>query len=104
MMIGRARKSRQRTTPTSSPAGGLSPIRLLDVELTGALPKIRYDGQHDRLWMLGRLHTEPIGSCIAPITKDGFTSDELGTLLWHQLREPVAERFAAAGIPPPNEL
>jgi O-antigen biosynthesis protein len=80
-----------------------SPVRMMDVELTEPLPTVSYDG-HRRIWVLGRLHTEPVGICIIDLGQEGLTPDQLGARLWQEFREPVTERFAAAGLPGPTLL
>ena len=87
-----------------TPAAGFSPARLMDVELTRPLPAVRFDGRHHRLWVLGRLHGEPVGSCAVRLGTAGLAPGQLAALLWPELREPVAGRFAAAGLPPPGAL
>jgi glycosyltransferase involved in cell wall biosynthesis len=79
-----------------------SPIRMMDVELTEPLPAVPYDEQHRRAWVLGRLHTEPVGVCMVHLAQEGLTPYQLGALLWQEFRAPVTERFAAAGLPPPR--
>jgi O-antigen biosynthesis protein len=83
---------------------GFSPARMMDVELTRPLPAVSYDGRHKRAWVLGRLHGEPVGSCVIQMDEEGLTPGQLGALIWPELREPVAERFAAAGLPGPATL
>jgi len=87
------------------PAGSaFSPALMLEVELTEPLPAVSYDGQHRRAWVLGRLHGEAVGTCIVGLGEEGLTPAQLGALLWPELREPVAERFLAAGMPAPGTL
>ena len=81
-----------------------SPVQMMDVELTEPLPAVPYDGQHQRVWVLGRLHTEPIGLCVVRLDRAGLTPDQFGALLWPEFRVPVTERFAAAGLPLPRPL
>lgn len=81
-----------------------SPALMMDVELAGPLPAVRYDGQHRRLCVLGRLHTEPIGVCVICLGQEGLNPDQLGALLWSEFREPVTERYAAVGLSEPNPL
>ena len=81
-----------------------SPVQMMDVELTEPLPAVPYDGQHQRVWVLGRLHTEPIGLCVVHLDREGLTPDQLAALLWQEFRAPVTERFAAAGLPPSRPL
>jgi GT2 family glycosyltransferase len=92
--------------PVPAPEAGaeFSPAWMMEVELTEPLPTVRCKGQYRRAWVLGRLYTEPVGTCVVPLDEAGLTPDQLGTLLWRALREPVAERFAAAGLAPPSSL
>jgi GT2 family glycosyltransferase len=83
---------------------GFSPALMMEVELTKPLPAVSYDGQHDRAWILARLHGEPVGSCVLPLGATGLAPGELGALLWPELREPVEARFAAAGLPQSGPL
>jgi O-antigen biosynthesis protein len=89
-------------SPVISPA--FSPARMMEVELTEPLPTVKYDGQHQRLWVLGRVHTEPVGVSVLHLNPAGLTPDELATLLWLDFREPVTERFAASGFSAPGQL
>ena len=81
-----------------------SPARMLDVELTEPLPALPGDGPYRRAWVLGRLHTEPVGACMAHVGQGGLTPDQLGALLWEEVRGPVRKRFAEAGLSRPDRL
>ncbi len=81
-----------------------SPVRMMDVEITEPLPAIPYDSRHRRVWVVGRLHTEPVGVCVVDPDRGGLPPDQLGAQLWQEIREPVSERFMAAGLPPPRSL
>jgi O-antigen biosynthesis protein len=81
-----------------------SPVRMMDVELTCPLPAVPFDEQREKAWILARLHTEPVGVCVVRPGRHGLTCDQLGALLWPEVREPVTERFAEAGLPPPPSL
>ena len=81
-----------------------SPALMMEVELTRPMPAVSHDGRHDQAWVLGRLHGEPVGSCIVRLDAAGLAPEQLGALIWPELREPVAQRFAAAGLDPPAEL
>ena len=81
-----------------------SPVRMMDVEITEPLPTIAYNRERPRGWVVGRLHTEPVGVCVVDPDPEGLTPDRLGALLWGEIREPVTERFASAGLPPPPLL
>jgi GT2 family glycosyltransferase len=50
------------------------------------------------------LHGEPVGSCVIRLDAAGLAPGQLAALLWPELREPVGERFAAAGLPQPATL
>ena len=89
---------------TTAVMEAFSPARPMDVELTEALPDLVHDGRHGRVWVLGRLHTEPLGVCVVEPGPDGLTPDRLGALLWAEFRDQISERFAAAGLPAPGAL
>ena len=93
-----------RDRPVTVASNGFSPALMMELELTKPLPEVSYDGQHGRAWILVRLHGEPVGSCVVPLGATGLAPGELGALLWPELREPVAARFAAAGLPKPGPL
>jgi glycosyltransferase involved in cell wall biosynthesis len=90
----------------SEPAasGRFSPTRVVEVELTAPLPRLRGDGRYGRAWILARLHTEPIGVCVTSLPSAGIDPEALAGLIWRELSEPVAGRFAAAGLPRPDRL
>ena len=89
---------------TTSAMETFSPARPMDVELAEALPGLSHDGRHGRVWVLGRLHTEPLGVCVVELGPEGLTPDELAAVLWPEFRDQVAERFAEAGLPAPGTL
>jgi glycosyltransferase involved in cell wall biosynthesis len=95
---------RRGQTPAAIAVNGYAPARVLEVELTLPLPTVGHDGKYRRLWVLGRLQSEPIGVCILPLEDEGLTPDQLAALLWREYREPVAQRYAAAGVPEPSAL
>ena len=83
---------------------GFTPTKIIEVELTAPLPSTPFDGQHRRVWILSRLCTEPIGLSAAYITEEGITPNQLGALLWGELREHIVKRFLAAGLAEPVTL
>jgi O-antigen biosynthesis protein len=101
------------TTPTDVPRPAAAPIaragtefspaRMMDIELTESLPAVDYDGRQ-RIWVLGRLHTEPVGTCFVNLSQDGLTADQFAARLWPKFREPVTERLAAARLSSPRLL
>jgi O-antigen biosynthesis protein len=80
-----------------------SAARMMDVELTEPLPAVPAD-QRQHVWVLARMHTEPIGTCVLHPSPEGLTPDQLGDLLWREFRQPVTERFTAAALPAPGPL
>jgi hypothetical protein len=64
------------------------PVRMMDVELTEPLPTVGYDG-HRRMWVLARLHTEPVGTCVVDLGQEGLTPNQLGARLWPEFREAI---------------
>jgi len=88
---------------TSDSGSSFSPARVMEVELTEPLPEVPASGPY-RVLVLARLLTEPVGVCEAALPPEGITPQQLGLLLWRELHEPVAERFAAAGLPAPSGL
>lgn len=86
-------------------SGHFSPARIVEVELTQPLPRLDGGGGHyGRAFILVRLHTEPIGVCVTPLPEAGIDPDGLAALIWRELSEPVAARFAAAGLARPGTL
>ena len=82
----------------------LGPIKIIEVEICEPLPTISFDGRHQRLSVLARLHTEPIGTCIVEVDSRDVSPAYLGEILWRELGDAVAERFAAAHLPAPHAL
>src|SRR3984957_1311870 len=90
-----------------SAAGGspeFSPTRIIEVELTEALPRLDHDGHYGRVFILARLYTEPIGVCVRSLPKEGIDPSALAAVLWQELNASIAERFAAAGLAAPTVL
>ena len=85
-------------------SGHFSPTRIVEVELAQPLPRLDGDGHYGRAWILVRLHTEPIGVCVTALPDEGIDPAGLAALIWRELSEPVAERFAAAGLARPATL
>jgi glycosyltransferase involved in cell wall biosynthesis len=103
------------TLPAAAPAlhadgserstnGQFAPARIVEVELAQPLPRLDGGGRYGQAWILVRLHTEPLGVCVTALPKEGIDPEGLAALIWRELREPVAERFAAAGLARPGAL
>ena len=96
------------TLPAAAPAlgggnaergtvGVFLPTRVMEVELAGPLPRLDHDGHYGRAWILVRLHTEPIGVCAVTLPRQGISQDALAEIIWRNLNNVIAERFAVAG-------
>jgi len=79
-------------------------MKIIEVEICQPLPRISFDGTHPRLWLLARLCTEPIGTCTVGLEPCDLSPGELGEILWRELGDVIAERFAAASLPAPHGL
>lgn len=79
-------------------------MKIIEVEICRPLPRISFDGRHPRLWLLARLCTEPIGTCTVEVESADLSPADLGEILWRELGDVVAERFAAAHLPAPHGL
>jgi len=90
--------------PEPDASEGFSPTRIVEVELTRPLPRLDHDGHYGRAWILVRLHTEPVGVCVTALPKQGMEPAALAALIWRELSQPIAERFAAAGLARPEAL
>lgn len=86
------------------PKRTFSPALVLDIELTAPLPHITYDGRHDRAWVLARVNSEPIGSCVVAIESGGLPPPRLGELIWGALHARLCSRFSSAGLRAPSEI
>ena len=89
---------------THDSGDGFSPAKVMTVELTEPPPAVCGSERYRRVSVLARLHTEPIGVCAVPLGPEGIAADQLAAALWRELREPIDERFAAAGLDAPSAL
>jgi GT2 family glycosyltransferase len=89
---------------TAAATAEFCPAAMMEVELAEPLPAVRWDGQHQRVSVLARLHAEPVGVCMVGLDPQGLTAGQLAVLLWPEVRDAVLQRFAAAGVPGPREL
>ena len=99
-----ARSVPEGPVPGPSGPGRFSPALVMDVELAGPLPAVRPDDRRGRLFVTARLHTEPLGTCLLALGPGGLAASDLADALWPEVREPVMNRFADAGLPPPAPL
>lgn len=99
-----ARPFRPAPEPLTRRVNGRDAMKVMEVELCRPLPAVGFDGTYQRLWVLARLHTEPIGTCTVDLESGDLSPGQLGEILWHAMGEAIAERFAAASIPAPQAL
>lgn len=81
-----------------------TPTQIREVELSRGLPNIPESGGYQKLLVLGKLLTEPLGTCLVDVPKHGLSADDLAHALWQEFRDPVSERFARAGLAVPDGL
>jgi len=104
MTLPAAAPARHAAESAASGGPGFSPTRIIEVELTEALPRLEHDGHYSSVFILARLYSEPIGVCVVPLPDEGMKPSELAAVLWKDLNVAVAERFAAAGFAAPTLL
>ena len=75
----------------------------MEVELSW-LPPVKRENQYKRAWVLGRLHGEPIGTCMFDVNQNGLTAGEFGRLLWLKFGRSIIKRFATAGLSEPTGI
>jgi glycosyltransferase involved in cell wall biosynthesis len=90
--------------PRTRRAGDAYATKIMEVELCQPLPAVRFDTKYQRLSVLARLHSEPIGNCTVDLEFRELSPEHFGEILWHELGDVIAERFAAAGLPAPHAL
>jgi glycosyltransferase involved in cell wall biosynthesis len=83
---------------------GFSGMKIVEVELCRPLPGVSFDGKHQRLWVLARLHSEPIGTCVVDLDSSELSPQRFGRILWRELGDVIAERFARARMRAPHAL
>jgi O-antigen biosynthesis protein len=84
--------------------GGRGAMKVMEVELCQPLPAVSFDGEYQGLWVLARLHTEPIGICTIDLESADLSPERFGQILWAELGGVITERFAAASLPVPHAL
>jgi O-antigen biosynthesis protein len=88
--------------PRTHRAGDSYAMKIMEVELCQPLPAVAFDGKYQRLSVLARLHSEPIGTCTVDLEFGELSPDQFGEILWRELGDVIAERFAAASLPAPH--
>jgi GT2 family glycosyltransferase len=103
MVTSSARLARRPSGQAPDAVADFVPTQVIDVELTEPLPALRRHDRYQRVMVLARLHTEPIGTCVVDLSAE-LTPDKLGARLWTEFGAPVTARFEAAGLAAPGEL
>jgi glycosyltransferase involved in cell wall biosynthesis len=90
--------------PRTLPGGGRIPALVRDVELAEPLPSVAAhapDGRRvERLWLLVRLYTEPIGAMLLDVPAEGLSPTALSLAIDAELGSAVRDRLAGDGPPP----
>jgi O-antigen biosynthesis protein len=95
---------RRKSIPLSSATAAFSPAQVMEIELTAPLPSVSYEDWRQRVWMLGRLHGEPVGACVLRVGQQGIDPEQLGAMLWGEFGEAIRRCFLAAGLVAPSRL
>lgn len=86
------------------PRRRFSPFLMIEIEITLPLPTLKCHEGYERAWVLVRIGTEPIGTCVVQFKDQDISPDHLGDLLWAELHQPVVDRYLAANLSPPTAL
>jgi len=87
------------------PAEEFIAVRLLEVELSQALPEVAQTtastgALYGRLQVLVRLHGQPLGRIELPLPIDGLKPTALADAVWHALHEAINKHLQADGLVP----
>lgn len=99
------------TTPPGGSGVAFRPVRVVRVELTGAIPAISaLDGaggrRYDSARVLVTLAGQPVGAALLPLGGDGLTAAQTAARIWSELAGPIAResrrqgRTNSADLPP----
>jgi O-antigen biosynthesis protein len=86
-----------------------SPIQVIDLELSRAIPDLHGQGRPDgqpyrRGRILLRLHGQPLGVIDVEIGKQGLPAEELANILWANLEHEIKYHLQTDGCPTPTRL
>jgi O-antigen biosynthesis protein len=90
--------------PRADRSQGFAGLTVMEVELCEPLPAVLPQDQGHRLWVLARLHTEPLGAFVLDLDSRELSPAQFGQALWCHLEDILAARFGAAGLPAPDQL
>src|SRR5882672_6310416 len=80
----------------------LTPVRVLDLELSETLPSI--GGSYGSALVLVRLHGRPLGTLQLDLAPGAIPAGEVARLVWERLRRAILEHLAADGVQLPDAL
>ena len=88
---------------TSALMPQFTPIRMLEVELSGPLPAVPATRNRDgtvytRAWALVRLHDEPLGMVELTLPEGTIAADALARAIWNALRVEINDHLHADGM------
>ena len=90
------------TGPRIEPSGEVLPAAVLDVEVSDPLPAVAGIGADGRrvlqAWMLVRLFTEPVGTVLVDVPRDGLRPADLAGAIGAELGAALAPRLAELGL------
>jgi O-antigen biosynthesis protein len=81
-----------------------SPAQVIEIELNGPLPSVNSEGRGQRIWILARLHGDPIGTCVVHVSESVISEEQLAAILWTKFRDAISYRFLNAGLAEPRGL
>jgi O-antigen biosynthesis protein len=85
-------------------ACGFEPVRIVEVELSDALPlvppQLPGGNRHRRAQSLVRLHSRPLGVIELVIGEQGVSPSEYGERVWHVLGSAINEHLIEDGLTP----
>jgi len=104
-----AGRTTRRTVAVPLPPAVHDAVRLLDVELSEALPDLsptlsEAGTPYRRLQMVVRLHRRPLGLVDVALPPEGLDGGLMADAIWARLDSAVIAHFVADGLPPPEKL
>lgn len=87
-------------SPSQEPAAASpGPIRVVEVELGEALPRIdNPEGRYERVWVVARLHTTALGMIELTLPRNGIDAEALARNLWWVLERQIRAHLNADGL------
>jgi glycosyltransferase involved in cell wall biosynthesis len=87
----------------------LTPVRVLDLEISEALASIgpeppAGEADYGSALVLVRLHGRPLGTLQLDLRGGAIPAGEVARLVWERLRQPIVDHLAADGVRAPDGL